>query len=304
MYRPNTRQLEAFRAVLLAGGMTAGARLLHVTQPAASRLIRDLEAGLGLSLFTRRNGRLVVTPEGRQLQAVVERHVATLGEVMDTARGLRSSRLGQLRIAAGASLSLALLPGLLAEMLRQHPRDSLRVQTATARDVVGMVAREEADIGFAADVSAIAAETPGVEMTLLPAVDAVCALPAGHKRARQRRIALAELHGEAFVSFGGDGVFPVRIAAALEAAQVAPRIRMVASNAAMAAQAVAQGVGAAILDPFTGDALAAQGLAVLPLEPPLAYGLALFRPRDAQPSPLAEAFAAQVTAAVTRRATA
>src|SRR6478735_4651723 len=100
MHRPNSRQLEAFRAVLMAGGMSAGARLLNITQPAASRLIRDLEAGLELTLFERRNGRLVVTQEGRRLQGVVERHVATLAEVLETARGLRASRLGQLRIAA------------------------------------------------------------------------------------------------------------------------------------------------------------------------------------------------------------
>ncbi|MEO3472627.1 LysR substrate-binding domain-containing protein [Roseomonas sp. CAU 1739] len=302
MHRPNSRQLEAFRAVLMAGGMSAGARLLNITQPAASRLIRDLEAGLELTLFERRNGRLVVTQEGRGLQGVVERHVATLAEVLETARGLRASRLGQLRIAAGASLSLEMLPALLAALLRDYPRDSVRIATATARDVAGLVARGEADIGFAADVSADAAANPGVEVEHLPGPEAVCALPPGHRLARRRRIALAELHDEMFVSFGGDGVFPIRIATALQAAGVVPRIRMVASNAAMAARAVAQGIGLAILDPFTGDMLATQRLTVRPIEPPLPYDLALFRPLGGSTSPLAEAFATLVTAAVTQRA--
>ncbi|MBE9605593.1 LysR family transcriptional regulator [Acetobacteraceae bacterium H6797] len=302
MHRPNTRQLEAFRAVLLAGGMSAGAKLLNITQPAASRLIRDLEAGLGLSLFERRNGRLVVTHEGRHLQAAVERHVATLDEVMETARGLRASRAGQLRIAAGASLSLQLLPGVLAELLRKFPRDSVRIVNATARTVAGLVARGEADIGFAADVAADAAATPGVEVTHLPGLDAVCALPSGHPLAARRRIALEDLEGEAFVSFGGDGVFPLRIASAFQAARVTPRIRMVASNAAMAARAVAQGVGASILDPFTGDLLASRGMAVRLVSPRLAYDLALFRPFDVSPTPLAEAFAQSVASVVATRA--
>jgi len=46
-----SRQIEAFRAVMLTGAMTAAAAAIHVTQPAISRLVRDLEAELGLPCF-------------------------------------------------------------------------------------------------------------------------------------------------------------------------------------------------------------------------------------------------------------
>ena len=46
----NPRQLEAFRAVMLTGGMTAAAEMIRVTQPAMSRLIRDLQRSLDLKL--------------------------------------------------------------------------------------------------------------------------------------------------------------------------------------------------------------------------------------------------------------
>lgn len=51
--RINFRQIEAFRAVLSTGTMTAAADLMGITQPAISRLIRDLEAEIGIALFER-----------------------------------------------------------------------------------------------------------------------------------------------------------------------------------------------------------------------------------------------------------
>ena len=50
MRGPNPRQIEAFRAVVLTGGVGAAASLINVTQPAVSRLIRDLQSHLGLVL--------------------------------------------------------------------------------------------------------------------------------------------------------------------------------------------------------------------------------------------------------------
>jgi DNA-binding transcriptional LysR family regulator len=54
IHRLNLRQVEAFRAVFMTGSMTAAGDLMAISQPAVSRLIRDLEAMTGLRLFNRR----------------------------------------------------------------------------------------------------------------------------------------------------------------------------------------------------------------------------------------------------------
>ena len=61
----NPRQIEAFRAVVLTGSVSAAASLISVTQPAVSRMIRDLQHQLGLVLFERRGTGLVPTSEGQ-----------------------------------------------------------------------------------------------------------------------------------------------------------------------------------------------------------------------------------------------
>jgi DNA-binding transcriptional LysR family regulator len=55
------RHVEVFRALHVAGTMSAAARVLNVSQPAISRMIAYLEGRLGFALFERKNGRLYPT---------------------------------------------------------------------------------------------------------------------------------------------------------------------------------------------------------------------------------------------------
>ena len=69
----NPRQIEAFRAVVLTGGVGMAAKLINVTQPAVSRMIRDLQQQLGLTLFERRGtGCLTRIGEARKGAARLE----------------------------------------------------------------------------------------------------------------------------------------------------------------------------------------------------------------------------------------
>ena len=60
------RTIGYFVAVADAGSVSAATQVTHVTQPSLSRQLRQLEKELGLELFARRDGRLVLTPAGRQ----------------------------------------------------------------------------------------------------------------------------------------------------------------------------------------------------------------------------------------------
>lgn len=85
----NERQINAFRQVIRLGSVTAAARALSVSQPAVSRLIGDLEAGLGFPLFERRAGKLYPTPDARNLASEVERMFYGLERLERFARDMR-----------------------------------------------------------------------------------------------------------------------------------------------------------------------------------------------------------------------
>jgi DNA-binding transcriptional LysR family regulator len=78
--------------------MTAAAEAIHVTQPAVSRLIRDLEQELGLALFHRRGNALIPTTEANALLTEVERSFIGMAQIRAFADDLRSGRHASLRI--------------------------------------------------------------------------------------------------------------------------------------------------------------------------------------------------------------
>lgn len=276
---PQTRQLETFRAVMLAGGVSAGAALLGISQPAASRLLRDLEAALGLVLFQRRpGGRLMATQDARALFAPVEQHARSAEAVVAMAAALRASRSGRLRVAAGPTLAQQILPEVLAEVARRHPRVALSLVTGMASEVADLIAQDGADVGLAAAIG----PTPGVETRILATGAARCAVPAQWSLARQGRVPIAALHRRPFVQIGGEGLFQLRIAAALREAGVQPQVRLVVPSSAAAALFVAQGMGAAILDPFAARQAAGR-LAVRPLDLAIPYEAALLLPEAIPP---------------------
>jgi hypothetical protein len=76
--RINARQVEAFRAVMVTGGMTAAAELLNVTQPGVSRLVRSFELAVGFRLFERRGNQITPTAEAVSLLRGLEYSVSGL----------------------------------------------------------------------------------------------------------------------------------------------------------------------------------------------------------------------------------
>ena len=80
MINISPRQLEVFVHVAMLGSVRAAAERLHLTQPAASMALRDMERQLEAPVFDRERGRLHLNPYGRELlplaQELLERYAA------------------------------------------------------------------------------------------------------------------------------------------------------------------------------------------------------------------------------------
>ena len=94
------RTIRYFVAVADAGSVTAATRTLHVSQPSLSRQLHHLERELGLDLFTRRDGRLVLTPGGREFLPAARELLARAEAAKAAAQGIRSGGLSTLTVAA------------------------------------------------------------------------------------------------------------------------------------------------------------------------------------------------------------
>ena len=270
MRRINHRQVEAFRAVMLTGGMTSAAELLRITQPAVSRLVRDFEARVGLRLFERRGTGVVPTQDATLLMAEVERSFVGLGRIAEVAEAIHSQEAGRIRIAAFPALATSVLSRFVGRFVRDRPNLRVSVQALPSHLVVEAVAAGQADFGYAIGPQ----DRPGfaVESFTVPAVAVV---PNGHRLASRPHVGPHDLAGERFVSLSGGTLFHSRVASALSGIGLTSLIETSWSESACLL--VAEGGGVSLVDPFAAGEFAGRGLHVLRFEPAIDFGIVSLR---------------------------
>ncbi|MBL0916281.1 MAG: LysR family transcriptional regulator, partial [Sphingopyxis sp.] len=93
------RQVEAFRAVMMSGGITAAATMLNISQPSVSRLIADMERAVGFRLFDRRGARVHPTAQAQALYEAVRRSLPRLGRLDQAAARSRPASARPVAVA-------------------------------------------------------------------------------------------------------------------------------------------------------------------------------------------------------------
>ncbi|HFD78888.1 MAG TPA: LysR family transcriptional regulator [Gammaproteobacteria bacterium] len=114
------RQLKIFEAVARLLSYTRAAEELHLTQPAVSMQVKQLEAGVGLPLFEQLGKRIYLTEAGREMERYAHRILHTLEEAEQVFDELRGLERGRLHITV-ASTANYFVPQLLAAFCQRHP---------------------------------------------------------------------------------------------------------------------------------------------------------------------------------------
>ena len=119
------RHMKIFLAVCDCGyNTTKAARALHMSQPAVSLAIREIEEYYGVRLFDRISRRLHITEAGESLREYAA-HIIQLFDAME--KGLRNwERLGPLRIGASITIGAQFLPGYVQSFTALHPGAQIR----------------------------------------------------------------------------------------------------------------------------------------------------------------------------------
>lgn len=278
-----SRQVEAFRAVMLTGAMTAAAERLHVSQPAVSRLIRDLEAELGFPLFHRRGNVVEPTAQAHALQVEVERAFVGLEQIRAFAEGLRTGQGGWLRVAALPAVAAGFLPRFVAGFSRERPQLRLLVDGLPSLEVRSRVAAGQVDVGI------VAYPFQDGSLVVTPLEDGtVVALPEGHRLAGRAVVSADDLREERLVLLSrfATGRHPIDVAL-----QSASRRQPVETPlATVACVLVQEGMGVAVVDAFSASEFVGKGLVLRRFEPPWAIGTALVHSGDRALSSAAQEF--------------
>lgn len=184
--------LRAFSTVLRSGSFTRAAGLLHITQPALTVQIRQLEEGLGLRLLDRTPRGAEPTAAGRELARSLDPLLQELDVTIAGLQDLAARRRGVARLAVLPSVASGLLPAAIARLHARHPDLEVRVREAVTGQVYELVRSGQVDIGIATDLE------PGPEFLLQPLFEdrIMAMLPPGHAMAALREIPLPALARE------------------------------------------------------------------------------------------------------------
>lgn len=144
--RPTLRQLEYAVAVAEHRHFRRAAEACHVTQPALSAQVAQLEEILGVRIFDRNRRQVQVTAAGEQLLERVRSCLAEVDELEDLAAHLARPGAGPLRLGVIPTIAPYLLPALLPALRREHPDYELQLWEAQTTVLVQKLDRGELDL--------------------------------------------------------------------------------------------------------------------------------------------------------------
>lgn len=180
------RQIEYAVAVGRHAGMSAAAAALHVSQPALSVAISQLEAGLGQALFLRRpGGRLVPSPFGHRWLAQAETSLTSLGQLADP------HQLGDiaLRLAVFEDIAAPCLAPLLSLVAKKAPGLRLTPSLMGFEPLLAALRAGKVDLALTWDLGM----QSDIDRTVLARIPPHAVLAADHPLAEKSRLTLAEL---------------------------------------------------------------------------------------------------------------
>ena len=145
------KQLKAFVAVAQTRSFADACDIVHLSQPALSIAIKNLEETVGGQLLARTTRALALTPEGEAFYPVAKRLLADWDGAIVDLHNQFAKRRGKLAIAAMPSFASSLLPLALVHYRRHYPNINVAVQDVIAEDVVEMVRSGRVELGVAFD---------------------------------------------------------------------------------------------------------------------------------------------------------
>jgi LysR family transcriptional regulator, low CO2-responsive transcriptional regulator len=281
------RQLRVFSEVARHLSFARAAQALHLTPPAVTMQVKELEGHVGMPLFERQGRQVALTTVGEYMLVYTRKMLATLKDAEDAAARLQKLGTGTLVIGM-VSTAEYFLPHLLAEFRCEHGGIEIRLAVGNREQLVKMLHANEVDI-------AIMGRPPKELATRAEPFAAhphVCVAPVNHPLARAGRVPAAALRDYGFIVREQGSGTRAALEKFLQEKHVELRVSMEMASNETIKQAVMAGMGLSFLSLHTiGLELDNRLIAVLDVEgAPVVRAWNVVHTLSKLLSPAAEAF--------------
>jgi DNA-binding transcriptional LysR family regulator len=283
----NLRQLQTFVTVAQVSSFTRAARLLHLSQPALTKQVRQLEETLGVRLFDRNTRTVELTRIGKELVPAFKELLQEIEAVVTSTKELAAQSRGVVRIAALPSISWAILPTAAARFKELYPGISVVLKDVIAQRLVAMVKAEEVDFG----VGSLNVADPEVRFSPLLRDRMIVVFPPGSGLEQKKTVGLKDLAGLPLVLMESGSSVLKLVDRAFESIGEIARPAYEATYMSTAAGMVKAGLGIAILPSSAFEMGELTGLGVRPIShPELTREIGTIEKTGRSLSPAAESF--------------
>ncbi len=188
-------RLKVFRSVCEQLSFRRAAEELHLSQPAITQQVKALEDELGTRLFDRTGGRVVLTPAGRILKKRAAELAELAARTQEEIAALSGEHSGLLSAGASTSIAQYVLPRMLGDFKRQHPKVKLQIRSGNTEQVVEWLVEGRISIGLI--------EGPALrkDLRVEPFMEdeLVLLFPSGHPWSKRKELTVEDLKGAQFL---------------------------------------------------------------------------------------------------------
>ena len=242
------RHIEVFHAIMQVGTISGAAQVLHISQPAVTKVLQHCELQLGMPLFERVRGKLYPKPEAHRLFVETEKLNRDLQAIRRLAASLKGRAVETIRLVATPTIAISVLPEAMSLWRKEFPVTRCELATHHTSEIVNALRLGEADLGLSLQDP----RHPGIVAEPIAQGLMTVIAPAGSWSAQEAHtpVTAAGLSGELIGHADNDPLGEVLVAAC-EAQGVHPVFHTVVQTYQIARSLVEAGAGMAVVDPFT-----------------------------------------------------
>ena len=242
------RHIEVFHAIMQVGTISGAAQVLHISQPAVTKVLQHCELQLGMPLFERVRGKLYPKPEAHRLFAETEKLHHELQGIRRLAASLKSRTVETIRLVATPTIAVSVLPQAMSAWRRSFADTRCELATHHTSEIINTLRLGEADLGLSLQDP----RHPGIiAEPIAQGVMTVIAPPGSWPMAEEGEpLSACGLKGE-LIGYTDNDPLGAQVEAACEAQGIAPSIHTVVQTYQIARSLVEAGGGMAVVDPFT-----------------------------------------------------
>ena len=259
------KSIRAFVYIMDHGSLTAAARMMHLSQPAVSRLLQQLEESFGAKLFYRDSKNLTPTKEAEGFYPDALRVLTSFDEVPELLENLKSDAVTPLKVICHPRCVPGLVVPALARMTSEYPDFRFSLDIFMRKELGRRFIRDRFDVG----VFTLPLQIDIAELKRKRTVDFKVILPEGSALASRSYLRPKDLKGLNLIGMSSKRGLIARdlLDAALDASGEELEATHDVSNASAGLALVKQGVGYMIADPIALDPILLSGLGVVEFRP-------------------------------------